>query len=141
MIYLITAVLFGLGFGYLATQNTIGVTLQAGKYLLPSIPLYLVVLASLLVGLFLAWFLSSIGSVATFLRFREKDAQLHQTEKALDEKDETILSLREKLKELAVENGTLKKTTPENEEKDEEEVEKKINYTTRPGFFGNFPQI
>lgn len=105
MTLLITAVLFGLGFAYLATQNTLGVTLNAGGYMFPNIPVYIVVLGSLLVGLFLAWFFSSIGWVSSFMTIRHKDSKIKQTENQ-------IAKLENRVQELELENAELQNETP-----------------------------
>jgi len=105
MTLLITAVLFAFGFAYLATQNTLGVTLNAGGYIFPNIPVYIVVLGSLLVGLFLAWFLSSIGWVSSFMTIRHKDSKIKQTENQ-------ITKLEKRVQELELENAELQNETP-----------------------------
>src|ERR1043166_6586406 len=69
MLALLIAVVFGAAVGYFATQNTIPVTVRIAEYAIEEVPLYLVVIGSLLIGLFVAWILyvarsvsSSIGS-------------------------------------------------------------------------------
>lgn len=127
MSLLIAAVLFGLGFAYLATQNTTGVTLQAGGYALIGIPLYLVVLGSLLVGLFMAFFMSSVGWISSAMTIRGKENRIRQTEGEAD-------TLRQQIHKLELENSRLKgeHKIVEREDHDDEVV------TPRRNFFDRF---
>ncbi|MEN9407669.1 MAG: hypothetical protein RLZZ455_885 [Candidatus Parcubacteria bacterium] len=120
MIILITAVLLSLGFAYLATQNTTGVTLFAGGYAIESIPVYLLILGSLLLGLFTAWFLSTISSVASFMTIRKKDGTIHKATQELEKKDAIILALRGQLEHFAIENSTLEESLTKIKEKTQE---------------------
>ena len=126
MIILITAVLLSLGFAYLATQNTTGVTLFAGGYSLESIPVYLIVLGSLLLGLFTAWFLSTISSVASFMTIRRKDGTIHKAEQELEKKEAIILALREQLEQFAIENSALEESLTKTSKKAEETKKRPI---------------
>lgn len=101
MSLLITAVLFGLWFAYIATQNTAGLTLHFGGYSFRNIPVYGVLLGSFLVGLFVSWFLSAIGWVSSALTIRGKDSRINQAEK-------TITSLKRQIHDLEIENTVLK---------------------------------
>lgn len=101
MSILIAAILFGLGFAYFATQNTDGVTLKAGGYVLPAIPAYLVILSSLLIGLIIAWILSSISWVSSMMTIRGKDSKIRHTET-------TVNKLESKIRELELENSKLR---------------------------------
>ena len=57
MVVLIVGVIFGIAIGYFATQNTVPVTLRIGEYVFADIPLYLVIVGSLVVGVLLSWIL------------------------------------------------------------------------------------
>jgi len=56
LVLLLTAAL-GTAFAIFATQNTTNVDLNFGKYFIPGVPIYLVVLVPLLMGLILAYLL------------------------------------------------------------------------------------
>jgi len=57
MLVLLVGIIFGLAIGYFATQNTTLVTIQVAQYAFEEVPLYLVIVGSLFVGLFIAWIL------------------------------------------------------------------------------------
>jgi uncharacterized integral membrane protein len=54
MLAILLAVIFGLGVGYFATENTVPVALRLGDFVIENVPLYLVAVGSLLVGLVIA---------------------------------------------------------------------------------------
>lgn len=144
MMLLIVAVLFGIGFTYLATQNAALVTLQLASYTLPQVPLYLVILGTFLLALFLAWFLASIGWVSSFLTIRSKEGKIRETERMVDSKDETIAALRDKIKELSLENAQLRgdKKVVRDEVKNDETVEEEKQATElRPGLLTRLRHI
>lgn len=101
MSILIIAVLIGLGFGYFATQNTIGVTVNIAQYSWSSVPLYIVAVGSLLVGLFAAWILSLVDWAASFFAISNRDHQIKKDSRAIEE-------LSHKVKSLEVENARLR---------------------------------
>jgi len=55
MLSILLAVIFGLGVGYFATENTTPVALRLGDFVVDNVPLYLVAVGSLLAGLVIAW--------------------------------------------------------------------------------------
>jgi uncharacterized integral membrane protein len=57
MVVLILGVIFGIAIGYFASQNTVPVTLRVGEYVFADIPLYLIIVGSLVIGVFLSWIL------------------------------------------------------------------------------------
>jgi MFS superfamily sulfate permease-like transporter len=101
MSLIIAAVLFGLGFAYLATQNTAGIALRAGPYLFSGVPIYLVVFLSLLAGLIIAWAFSSVGWVSSAMQLRAKDNRIRETESTMDD-------LQKKIDDLKTENRRLR---------------------------------
>lgn len=101
MLVLLIAVISGLTIGYFATQNTTPVTIRLNDYVWEDIPLYLVMLGSLLVGLFMAWILYFARSVSSRLTIYGKD---HAVKKAQD----TVVDLERRVQELEVENARLK---------------------------------
>ncbi len=118
---LIAAVLFGLGFTLLAIQNTLSVPLYAGGYVF-YVPVFLIVLGTLLIGLFIAWLLSAIGWISNSITLRRKDSAIRETHNTIDH-------LQARVKDLEAENSRLKG------EKHviEEHIDEK-----KPGFFDKF---
>ena len=58
MFALIILVIFGIGVAFFATQNTQAISITVANYPLTGIPLYLIVLGSLLLGFLVSWILS-----------------------------------------------------------------------------------
>lgn len=106
MITLILALGLGLIFTFFATQNTTGVTIALGNLLWTGIPLYVVVLGTLLIGFLIASFLSLINEATSALTISGKDHQLKKNENIVEE-------LKSKINQLELENthlrGELKK--------------------------------
>src|SRR5579885_3498213 len=100
MSVLITAVVFGLVFALFSTQNTVGVPVNVGSYSLFQVPLYLLVLGSLLVGLIISWIISLFDAFGSFMTVRSRDAKLHES-------DLKIRNLQRRISELQVENARL----------------------------------
>ena len=69
MLSILLAVIFGLGVGYFATENTTAVSLRFGELVLDNVPLYLVAVGSLLAGLIIAWIFYITRSVAGSMTF------------------------------------------------------------------------
>jgi uncharacterized integral membrane protein len=76
LLVLLVAVIFGLAIGYFATQNTTPVTIRVAEYALEEVPLYLVVVGSLFVGLFIAWILYFARSISSTLAIHGRDHAL-----------------------------------------------------------------
>jgi uncharacterized integral membrane protein len=105
MLVLIVAVMFGLAIGYFATQNTAPVTIQVAEYALHDAPLYLVVLGSLLIGLFIAWILYFARSVSSTVTIYGKDHAAKRAQK-------TAAVLEQRVHELEAENTRLRTNPP-----------------------------
>ncbi len=101
MIVLLIAVVFGLAVGYFATQNTTPVTIQLNEYAWKDVPLYLVIVGSLLVGLFIAWILYVARTLSSRLAIYRRD---HAVKRA----NRTVADLQQRVQELEVENTRLK---------------------------------
>lgn len=101
----IAAVLLGIGFTLFSIQNSAGVTLNAGGYLFPGVPIFLVVLGSLLLGLLIAWFLSAIGWISNSLTMQQKNSKIKEA-------TGTVRSLEARIKDLEIENARLKAESP-----------------------------
>ena len=102
MLVLLIAVIFGLAIGYFATQNTTPVTIQVGYYVLQDVPLYLVIVGSLLVGLFIAWILY-------FARTVSSKVTIYGKEHAVRKARQTVAELEQRIYNLELENARLRK--------------------------------
>lgn len=96
---LIVIVLFGLGFAFLATQNTGVSTFNLLGYTW-SLPMYLIVFGSLLIGFFISWIVSSINTLGTWFSLHGKDSKIRESK-------HTVGQLESKIRELELENAKL----------------------------------
>lgn len=103
MLVLIVGVIFGLVVGYFATQNTTPVTIELGQYVIKELPLYVVIVGSLLVGLFIAWILYIARTVSSRVTIYGKDTEVRKARR-------TVADLEQRCRELEEENGRLKST-------------------------------
>lgn len=101
MISLIILIVTGAGFAYFATQNTARVSINLFHYVITDIPIYVVVLAALLIGIFICWIISVFGSISTSLKIFGKNSKIKQ-----DTKD--ISALNKRIHDLELENENLK---------------------------------
>jgi len=100
MLALIFAVLVSVVVAYFATQNTASITLHFLSYNWTGIPIYLVVLGSLLVGLLFAWIFHLLNAISSSLNLRGK-------EHALKEEKKTNLELTKRMHQLELANTKL----------------------------------
>ncbi len=104
MATLIITVLFGLVIAFFATQNTAVISLKFLNYQIPGIPTYIVVVGTLLVGLFLSWIISFVNDIATGFTMRGKDSKI----KDYGKENTELLKLNH---QLELENTRLKAET------------------------------
>ncbi|OGE25747.1 hypothetical protein A3H85_02005 [Candidatus Daviesbacteria bacterium RIFCSPLOWO2_02_FULL_40_8] len=104
MATLIVTVLFGLIIAYFAIQNTAVISLHFLNYQISGVPTYIVVVGSLLVGLFLSWIISFVNNIATGFAMRGKDIKIK------DSGEENAALLRSN-HQLELENTKLKAET------------------------------
>ena len=102
---LISLVLFGIIVSYLAIQNTSLVTLKLAGYSYDGMPLYLVILGSLLIGFLIAGVLSSINSMFSAFKIMGKNNTISSSQKEID-------VLKEKNHQLELEITELKAPKP-----------------------------
>jgi uncharacterized integral membrane protein len=100
MLVLFVGVIFGLAIGYFATQNTTPVTIHVARYAFEG-PLYLVIVGSLFVGLFVAWILYFARSISSRITVYGKDHALKRAR-------QTTADLELRVQELQAENAQLK---------------------------------
>ncbi len=101
MLALIILIVFGLGTAYFATQNTGLVHVMLGNYLIQGIPLYIIVVGSILLGVFISWLVNIVDTFSSTRVMYGKDS-------ALKKAQETIVSLKEENHSLEMENAHLK---------------------------------
>ncbi|OGM20635.1 hypothetical protein A2955_02950 [Candidatus Woesebacteria bacterium RIFCSPLOWO2_01_FULL_37_19] len=101
MIILILVIVFGITFAYFATQNTAFISLYFGPYVLPNVPIYLVILGSMACSILIAGIVYLVRSLASNLTLSEKEGQLKSLKKELAEVTRTA-------HKLELENAKLK---------------------------------
>jgi uncharacterized integral membrane protein len=97
---LIVMTLFGIGFAMFATQNLNPVFVNLGGYSLAGVPLYLVVLGSMLAGILISAVISWTNSIGALMSIKGRDHKIKETEHEVEK-------LRERLKEMEIENARL----------------------------------
>ena len=101
MMTLIIAVIFGLAVALFATQNTNGVNITIAQYAFRDIPLYIIVIASLLLGLFVSWIINLAEGISSALTIHGKNNAINNAQKDL-------VNLQGRVHELEIENARLK---------------------------------
>jgi uncharacterized integral membrane protein len=101
MVVLLIGVIFGIAMGYFATQNTTPVTIQIGDYAFMDIPLYLVIVGSLFVGLFVSWILYFARTVSSRVTIYGKNYAVRKARLA-------AADLEQRVQELEAENTHLR---------------------------------
>jgi uncharacterized integral membrane protein len=100
MLVLLVGVILGLAIGYFATQNTSPVTVHVAQYAFEG-PLYLVIVGSLFVGVFISWILYLARAVSSKLTIYGKDHEVRRARR-------TAANLETRVQELEAENAQLK---------------------------------
>jgi uncharacterized integral membrane protein len=101
MFALIILIISGAGFAYFATQNTQDVSINLFQYSISDIPLYVVVLATLLIGFLISWIISVFGSVSNSMKIFGKNSKIKESSKEID-------NLIKRIHDLELENENLK---------------------------------
>jgi len=101
MFILILFLVIGSAMVYLAQNNMLPVTLHFATYVFSGIPLFYIIIGSLLTGLGLAYLSYLVSSIFTGFTIRGKDKKIKQT------KDE-VVDLTKRIHQLELENERLK---------------------------------
>jgi uncharacterized integral membrane protein len=101
MFAIILTFIFGLGIAYFTAQNTHGVDLTLANYPLTDVPLYMIVIASLLIGLFVGWIINLMQSISSGFTIRGKET-------AIKRAHTDIASLQSRIHALETENARLR---------------------------------
>lgn len=105
MFSLIFFLIFGSGLTFFALQNTAHVSLSLFNQTYSDVPLFSVIIGSMLIGVLLSFLISMVNSIATSFTLRGKDKKIKETEKSLNE-------VTKKNHQLEIENEVLKKDNP-----------------------------
>lgn len=106
MMTLIIFLIVGSGIGYLVLQNNDQVNLTVASYSLQNVPVYLVILGSMLLGVLLAYLLNLFHAISTAFSIHKKDNKIRKSEN-----DATLLM--KKIHQLELANESLKRDQPE----------------------------
>lgn len=101
MFALIVLIVFGIVIAYFATQNTQPVSIMLAGYPVSGIPLYLIVLGSLLLGFVVSWVISLVDVISSALKMHNKDSEIQNSSKK-------IADLKNRVHQLELENERLK---------------------------------
>jgi len=101
MLALIVLVVFGIGVAFFATQNTQTVSITLGNYPLTGVPIYLIVLVSLLLGFVVSWIINLVDVISSALK-------IHGKENTIKDANKQISELTKKVHQLELENERLK---------------------------------
>jgi uncharacterized membrane protein len=97
----ILLLVFGGAMVYLAQNNLMLVTVRLGSYVISGIPLFYVIIGSLLTGLVLAYLMYLVNSIFTAFTMRGKDNKIKQGKS-------DIVDLTKQIHKLELENERLK---------------------------------
>ncbi len=111
MLSIILLLIGGSVIAYLSLQNTMLVTLSFLDYTVPHLPLYVIIIGSMLVGFLLSYLIHLINSVFVFFTLHGKDKTI------MSEKKE-VAELTKRIHQLELENAKLSKAA-NSEEADE----------------------
>ena len=120
--------LFALAVSYFAIQNTIGVTLVVANNVITNVPLYFVIISSIVLGVFLASIISSMNAIEAYQKLRGK-------EKVIKEDQVAIHDLQDKVHNLETENAQL---LAEREHNGEDAPVVEHQEESKPTFFQSF---
>lgn len=101
MLTFILVLFLAIIFGYFATQNSQSTAISLSGYRFPSVPLYIVIGITLLLGLGFSWVIGLVNGLATSMKLRGKDH-------AIKNANQSINDLNKKINQLELENANLK---------------------------------
>jgi uncharacterized integral membrane protein len=105
MLVLLVAVISGVAIANFGMQNISPVTIRLNEYVWDDVPLYLVIVGSLVVGLFMAcsrYFARAVSSTLT----------IYGKDRAMKKAKHTVADLEHRVQELEAEKALLKTTPP-----------------------------
>ncbi len=105
MLNIIFLLITGSVFAYLSKDNLVPVTLNVAQYTFANIPLFYVIVGSLLVGLTLSYFVQVLGSITNSFVLRGN-------RQAIKSGRDEVLELTKRVHQLELENERLKQNNP-----------------------------
>ena len=105
MFALIVLFIFGIGVAFFATQNTQAISITLANYPLTGIPLYLIVLVSLLLGFVVSWIISFVDVIASALKMHGKENMIKNANKQISELTKRVHQLELENERLKAESG------------------------------------
>ncbi|OGG34747.1 hypothetical protein A2363_03250 [Candidatus Gottesmanbacteria bacterium RIFOXYB1_FULL_47_11] len=111
MITLILILLVGGIFVYLAQNNLAPVTLRLSSTVITNIPLFYVIIGSLLTGLILAYLIHLVNAIFVAFSMHGKDTKIKKGKSE-------IVNLTKRIHQLELENERLKNNSAEDEPQD-----------------------
>ena len=106
MLNIIVFLIAGSALAYVSKYNLEQVSLNLGIYKIGSIPLFYVIVGSVLVGLILSYIMQLLSSLVTFFEIRGKSRQIKSDQAE-------ILDLTKTVHQLELKNEKLKHAGPE----------------------------
>lgn len=101
MLALIVLIIFGIGLILFTTQNSQIISINFAGYRMSGIPLYVLVLVSLIVGFVVSWLMSLMGVISSAFK-------IHGKENTIKNDNKKIVDLNKKINQLELENERLK---------------------------------
>ncbi len=108
---LILFLIVGAAMAYLAQDNLVLVSLHVGPYLFSNIPLFYIIVVSMLIGLLLAYLIYVVNSIFVAISMHKKDHKIK-------ENSSEILELTKRVHQLEIENEKLKNNSIDKEPSD-----------------------
>jgi uncharacterized membrane protein len=105
MLNLIFLLVIGGVMVYLSQHNLTPVTLHIGTYVLSDIPLFYIIIGSLLIGLGLAYMIYLVDSIFTSFSLRGKDQEIKQAKNEIVQLTKRVHTLELENKELRNDSG------------------------------------
>lgn len=100
MLSLILLFLVGLAMAFFATQNTAGTAITIAQSTFRGIPLYVVVIGSILVGIVVSWLISLSNALSSTMTLHRKDSTIRDAQTTIDR-------LKKENHDLQLENARL----------------------------------
>jgi len=106
MLNIILLLIAGSVLTYISKYNLELVTVNLGIYTISNVPLFYVIIGSILIGLVLSYILQMLSNIFTYFAIRSKTKEISMGK-------EEILNLTKTVHQLEIENEKLKHSEPE----------------------------
>ncbi len=105
MFALIVLFIFGIGVAYFGTQNTQTISVTLANYNLNGIPVYVIVLGSLLLGFIISWIISLVDVISSAFKIRGKESSIKDANKQIANLTKTVHQLELENERLKAQSG------------------------------------